>query len=80
THRRIRLPRAVGRAASAADDLLQRFGVAAPRIHALSHLQTESACSIASAERELGYDPKIELEEGTRRAIRWCLEKGSGLH
>ncbi|HEX9303666.1 MAG TPA: NAD-dependent epimerase/dehydratase family protein, partial [Thermoanaerobaculia bacterium] len=46
THRRIRLPRAVGRAASAADDLLQRFGVAAPRIHALSHLQTESACSI----------------------------------
>ena len=80
THRRIRLPRAVGHVASAADALLQRFGVIDPRIHALAHLGATSACSIAAAEHELGYDPKIELEEGTRRSIRWCLEKGSGLH
>src|SRR6266542_6987771 len=67
TRRRIRLPRAVGRGASAADALLQRFGVAESRLHALAHLGATSACSIAAAERELGYDPKIELEEGTRR-------------
>jgi len=75
-HRRIRLPRVLGRIASAADALFQRFGVADPRIHALAHLQSSSACSIEAAERDLGYDPKIELEEGTRRAIRWCVESG----
>ena len=78
--RRFRLPRAAGRFVARGDALLHRFGVAEPRVHALAQLQTTSACSIAAAERELGYDPKIELEEGTRRSIRWCLEKGSGLH
>ena len=74
--RRRRLPVAVGRLAAAADAALQRFGVIEPRLHALGHLQESGACSIAAAERDLGYDPKIELEEGTRRAIRWCVENG----
>ena len=34
------------------------------------------ACSVARAERELGYDPRVELEEGMRRSICWCLEQG----
>ena len=41
-HRRIRLPRVLGRIASAADALLQRFGVADPRIHAV--IRAWSAC------------------------------------
>ena len=32
------------------------------------------ACSVARAERELGYDPKIALEEGMRRSLTWCRE------
>lgn len=76
SHRRRRVPTAVGRLAAAADALIQRFGVIEPHLHALGHLQESSACSIATAQRELGYDPKIELEEGTRRSIRWCLDNG----
>jgi nucleoside-diphosphate-sugar epimerase len=76
SHRRIRLPRAVGRIAAAADALVQRLGVIEPHAHALGHLQVSSACSIAAAERDFGYDPKIGLEEGTRRSIRWCVENG----
>jgi nucleoside-diphosphate-sugar epimerase len=76
SHRRRRLPRFVGRLAAEADVVLQRFGVIEPRIHALGHLQESGACSIEAARRDLGYDPKIELEEGTRRSIRWCIEKG----
>jgi nucleoside-diphosphate-sugar epimerase len=76
SHRRRRLPRFVGQLAAEADVLLQRFGVVEPHLHALGHLQESGACSIAAAQRELGYDPKIEIEEGTRRAIRWCLDNG----
>jgi nucleoside-diphosphate-sugar epimerase len=76
SHRRLRLPVAAGRIAAVADVLLQRFGVIEKRLHALGHLQESGACTIAAARRDLGYDPKIELEEGTRRSIRWCLENG----
>jgi nucleoside-diphosphate-sugar epimerase len=75
-HRRRRLPVAIGRVAAAADGVLQRFGVIEKHLHALGHLQESGACSIAAAQRDLGYDPKIEIEEGTRRAIRWCLDTG----
>jgi nucleoside-diphosphate-sugar epimerase len=75
-HRRRGLPVAAGRIAAHADGLLQRFGVTERHLHALGHLQESGACSIAAAQRDLGYDPKIELEEGTRRAIRWCLDTG----
>jgi nucleoside-diphosphate-sugar epimerase len=34
------------------------------------------ACSVEKAERELGYRPTIALEEGMRRSIAWCLQKG----
>lgn len=76
SRRQIRLPAAIGRIAAAADGLIQRSGLTPLHLHALGHLQVSSACSIARAESELGYDPKIGLEEGTRRSIRWCLDNG----
>jgi nucleoside-diphosphate-sugar epimerase len=75
-HKRRPLPRVVGEIAGAADRVLQRFGIVQKQLHALGHLLESGACSIAAARRDLGYDPKIELEEGTRRAIRWCLDTG----
>jgi nucleoside-diphosphate-sugar epimerase len=34
------------------------------------------ACSVARAERELGYNPTVALEEGMRRSLKWCAENG----
>jgi nucleoside-diphosphate-sugar epimerase len=34
------------------------------------------AYSIALAQKELGYAPKVGLEEGARRTLRWYLERG----
>jgi nucleoside-diphosphate-sugar epimerase len=34
------------------------------------------ACDISVACDELGYDPQVELYEGMRRSIHWCLEQG----
>jgi nucleoside-diphosphate-sugar epimerase len=34
------------------------------------------ACSIDKAKKELGYDPEINLTEGMRRSIKWCLDNG----
>ena len=34
------------------------------------------ACDIGAPRRDLGYDPQVELYEGMRRSIRWCLEQG----
>jgi nucleoside-diphosphate-sugar epimerase len=31
------------------------------------------ACSVSKAKRVLGYDPKIGLEEGMRRSLRWTF-------
>ena len=34
------------------------------------------ACSVARAERELGYQPTVALEEGMRRSLKWCAANG----
>jgi nucleoside-diphosphate-sugar epimerase len=34
------------------------------------------ACSVDKAHRELGYAPQVELEEGMRRSLAWCLQNG----
>lgn len=75
-HRRLRLPAWVGPVAGGADRALQALGLYQQKIHVLSEMDKTIACSIAKAERELGYRPAIELEEGMRRSIRWCLEQG----
>jgi nucleoside-diphosphate-sugar epimerase len=37
------------------------------------------ACSVARAERELDYRPAVDLEEGMRRSLRWCVDHGVAL-
>jgi nucleoside-diphosphate-sugar epimerase len=75
-HKRLRLPNLASSVAYAADRVVQGLGLYNQEIHVLSEMNKTIACSIGRAERELGYDPKIELEEGMRRSIRWCLEHG----
>lgn len=75
-HRRLRLPGLASEVAYAADRLIQALGFYQQKIHVLSEMNKTIACSIARAQRELGYAPKVELEEGMRRSLAWCVAQG----
>jgi len=75
-HKRMRLPGLASEIAFCADKALQAVGVYHQKIHVLSEMNKSIACSVARAERELGYRPEVELEEGMRRSLAWCAENG----
>jgi nucleoside-diphosphate-sugar epimerase len=75
-HKRTRLPGVAGDVAWAADKALQSLGIYNQKIHVLSEMNKTIACSVALAEKEIGYIPAISLEEGMRRSIRWIRERG----
>jgi nucleoside-diphosphate-sugar epimerase len=75
-HKRMRLPVLASSMAFAADTALQRLGFYQQKIHVLSEMNKTIACSVNKAERELGYQPLIDLEEGMRRSLAWCKAKG----
>jgi nucleoside-diphosphate-sugar epimerase len=75
-HKRMRLPGLASEVAWLADYTLQALGLYQQKIHVLSEMNKTIACSVAKAEHELGYHPTIELEEGMRRSLRWCVEQG----
>jgi nucleoside-diphosphate-sugar epimerase len=76
THKRMRLPGIAAEVALAVDASLQSLGLYQQKIHVLSEMNKTIACSIQKARTELGYDPKIALEEGMRRSIAWVLKEG----
>jgi len=78
-HKRMRLPGFASGVAWLVDKMLQSLGLYHQKIHVLSEMNKTIACSIAKAERELGYDPKVDLEEGMRRSIRWMLDHGQSI-
>ncbi len=75
-HKRLRLPGIASDIARVADGALQSLGLYNQKIHVLSEMNQTIACSVARAERELGYRPAVELEEGMRRSLRWCADNG----
>jgi nucleoside-diphosphate-sugar epimerase len=75
-HKRMRLPGFASEVAWLADKTLQGLGVYHQKIHVLSEMNKTIACSVARAERELGYNPTVALEEGMRRSLKWCAENG----
>ena len=75
-HSRLRLPRIASGIAWLTDRTLQGMGMYHSKIHVLSEMDKTIACSVALAEKELGYRPQVALEEGMRRSLRWCLEQG----
>lgn len=72
----LRLPGFAADVARLVDAALQSVGLYHQKIHVLSEMNQTIACSIAKAEKELGYDPKVELREGMRRSIQWLVERG----
>ena len=75
----LRLPAIAGRVAELADRLIQRTGRYQQQLHVLGEMDKTIACDISAARRDLGYEPKVELYEGMRRSIRWCLDQGMTL-
>jgi nucleoside-diphosphate-sugar epimerase len=72
----IRIPGAVSDVARLADWVIQKAGFYNQEIHVLSEQNLTIACSIDRAKRELGYKPLVDLREGMRRSVAWCLKQG----
>lgn len=75
-HKRLHLPRLASSVAFFMDAALQGLGLYHQKIHVLSEMDKTIACSVARAEQDLGYRPTIELEEGMRRSLVWCAQRG----
>lgn len=71
-----KMPAIVGRVAETADALIQRVGRYQQQLHVLGEMDKTIACDISASRTELGYEPRVELYEGMRRSIRWCVEQG----
>ncbi|MEL7037901.1 MAG: NAD(P)-dependent oxidoreductase [Cyanobacteria bacterium J06592_8] len=78
-HKRLKLPGIASEVALSVDNLLQSLGLYQQKIHVLSEMNKTIACSIAKARRELNYQPKIDLEEGMRRSLKWVFENYGGI-
>lgn len=75
-HKRSKLPGFASAVAYGMDGVFQGIGLYAQKIHVLSEMNKTIACSVAKAEKELGFDPKIELREGMKRSLAAVLAKG----
>ena len=71
-----RLPAIAGRVAELGDRLVQGLGRYQQQLHVLGEMNHTIACDISVTRRDLGYEPQVELYEGMRRSIRWCVEQG----
>ena len=69
TFGRIKLPSAVSEIAFQFDRLIQFCGLYNQKIHVLSEMNKNIACTIEKAIHELGYSPLVGLEEGMRRSL-----------
>jgi nucleoside-diphosphate-sugar epimerase len=74
--RQVRAPALVGRLAEAADRRLQARGRYVAEVHVLGEMDKTIACDIGATRSVLGYDPRVALEEGMRRSVRWCRDRG----
>jgi nucleoside-diphosphate-sugar epimerase len=71
-----RLPAIAGRIAEFGDRIVQGIGRYQQQLHVLGEMNHTIACDISVTRRDLGYDPAVELYEGMRRSIRWCVAEG----
>jgi len=66
------VPKQVSTLCEFMDTVIQGLGLYIKEIHVAGEMDKDIACSIKKAQEELGYEPKIDLEEGMRRSIEWC--------
>jgi len=74
--RNLNVPGIIADVARLADGTIQALGLYHQKIHVLSEMNLTIACDISRAKAELGYRPLVELREGMRRSVEWCLKQG----
>jgi len=70
------IPPIAARVAELGDRMLQSVGVYQQQLHVLGEMGHTIAVDISRSTAEIGYSPKVELYEGMRRSIRWCVAQG----
>jgi len=70
----IKIPFFFGEIFEFIDFFLQKCGIYSQKIHVLSELNKNIACDISLAKKELDYNPKVELYEGTLKAYKKYLK------
>ena len=70
----LQMPNIVSDLSRLGDATLQSLGLYNQELHVLSEMNLTIACSIDRARRELGYRPLVDLREGMRRSVKWCLD------
>lgn len=76
---KFRLPSLAGTVAEKIDTFVQGRGRYNQQFHVLGEMNKTIAVDISAAREQLGYDPKVDLYDGMRRSIRWCLDQGIDL-
>ncbi|MBU3563635.1 NAD(P)-dependent oxidoreductase [Polynucleobacter sp. Tro8-14-1] len=74
--RQLQFPSMVSDIARVADSTLQSLGLYNQKFHVLSEMNMTIACNIHKAQTILDYEPLVELREGMRRSVEWCLTNG----
>lgn len=74
--RYMRLPALVGPIAFAGDIALASMQLYWQTLHLVGESHWHVGVSCEKAMRELGYDPKVEIEVGMKGAVDWCRKKG----
>lgn len=71
-----KLPTLAARVAETGDRVLQAVGIYQQQLHVLGEMGHTIACDITQSTTDLGYSPAVDLYDGMRASIRWCLEQG----
>ena len=69
----LHVPAIIADLAEYCDYFLQKVGVYNQKIHVLSEMNKTIACDISKAKEKLNYQPLVELREGMKQSIQWCL-------
>ena len=72
----VQVPGVISDVARLGDRMLQGMGLYNQELHVLSEMNLTIACTIERAKQELGYKPLVDLREGMRRSVKWCLDRG----
>lgn len=70
------LPSVTSDVARLVDSLIQMTGLYNQEIHVAGELAANIAVSIDAAVQDLGFSPRVALEEGMRNSILWCRQAG----